>query len=124
MIEPCIGFRAEVICSVWRGAKVSARLAFAVGKEYNKRRFGKRFLKCVLWHRRIPQDIRHRADLVGVSSWSGRVFSGSLELGWENGWSKILLLNSNLELKLKKPKPFIRRGTLRQWIKRSIIMSF
>jgi hypothetical protein len=33
---------------IWRGGKVSARLAFAVGKEYNKRRFGKRFLKCVL----------------------------------------------------------------------------
>ena len=29
-------------------AKVPAPLVFAEGKEYNKRRFGKRFLKCVL----------------------------------------------------------------------------
>ena len=29
-------------------AKVSAPLVFAEGKEYNKRRFGKRFLKCDL----------------------------------------------------------------------------
>ena len=29
-------------------AKVSAPLVFAEGKEYNKRRFGKRFLKRVL----------------------------------------------------------------------------
>ena len=33
---------------IWRGAKVSASLVFAEGKEYNNRRFGKRFLKCVL----------------------------------------------------------------------------
>ena len=33
---------------VRRGAKVSAPLVFAEGKEYNKRRFGKRFLKRVL----------------------------------------------------------------------------
>ena len=30
---------------IWRGAKVSAPLVFAEGKEYNKRRFGKRVLK-------------------------------------------------------------------------------
>ena len=28
--------------------KFPRRLVFAEGKEYNKRRFGKRFLKCVL----------------------------------------------------------------------------
>ena len=35
---------------IWRGAKVSAPLVFAEGKEYNRQCSGKRFLKCVLRH--------------------------------------------------------------------------
>jgi len=44
-------------------------------------------------------------------------FSGSLELEWENGWSKILLLNSNSELELITSTLELELGTQTKKVK-------